>query len=53
MWEGVGDLTLQEGIDLGRLHDRNALLRRFDKFSRDVDTTGAADAMRVTLFLSV
>ena len=39
-----GDLTLQ-GITYDRLSDRAKLLRSFDNFRRDVDSSGKMDAM--------
>lgn len=38
--EGKDDLVLQ-GITLDRLEDRKALLRGFDRFRREADTTGS------------
>jgi hypothetical protein len=42
--EGKADMTLN-GITVDRLADRKALLASFDKFRRDVDTTGLMEGM--------
>ena len=41
---GRGDLVL-DGIDLGRLRDRGALLASFDRFRRDADASGLMEGM--------
>jgi hypothetical protein len=43
--EGLGNLSLAKGISLERLHDRRQLLRVFDTLNRQVDQTGAMQAM--------
>lgn len=44
MAEGKSDLTLN-GITLERLHDRQALLKSFDSFRRDVDNSRMMESM--------
>jgi hypothetical protein len=42
--EGMSDMTLR-GLTLDRLQDRSALLHGFDTLRRDIDASGAFDAM--------
>lgn len=45
--DGLANLSLANGIEVERLHDRRYLLQRFDTLRREIDQTGTMSAMDV------